>query len=1036
MYVRFPFSWPVAVVLLLASAAPATAVTHYVKGSATGAADGTSWVNAFTTLQDALAAAAPSDDIWVAQGVYYPDEGGGEVDGDQAASFKIVAEVSVHGGFGGFEAFLSQRRPSFHLTVLSGDIGQDDNDPDGDGVIVAPVDIVGGNSGHVVRSSTATATTTLDGFTITAGSSSDFGGGLLLDGASLTVRQCRFLGNAAGTNGGGIYLSDSSSTVANCLVAGNSAASEGGGIYAIHTSNLPTPTFYNCAVRGNAAAFGGGLRVIGGAPSLINCSFSGNSGTTSGGAIRSSVAIFQLTNTVIWNNLSGGSSGTLQASIEFSGPSSTTYDQCLIHNYSAVVLNGSGSGNLNGTTPANDPLFVDPPDPGLAPTAAGDLRLEAGSPVLEKGDSVPNPESRDLGDRLRVTDGDHGGTAEIDLGAHELGRLWFVDDSAGGTPTGLTWADAFLNLQDALAVGVSGDEIRVAEGVYWPDLSDAGVNDSNDPEATFQLLDDVALVGGYSDGGGSYDPAVFLAILSGDIGQDDTDGDANSIAETTGDLAGTNSYSVVTGSGVNPGFLDGFFITAGKADQPSGSTYAAGRSGGGVYCDNGSPSLRRCTVIGNLSVSHGGGVFCGGIANLPFADCTFSGNDAFRGGAISAVSNESSASLRNCLLTGNTASDGGAIRLDGTASLSAISCEFSANSGGLTGGGGGGAVDYSSSDNNIVYLDGCQFLGNTAVGGGAIDHRSPNSYIVDCVFTGNVGSDETGTSGSGGAINASTSLPTLVGCLFTDNSVPGQGGAIRSGFGADATMTGCTFQGNSAGTAGGVLHITGSAATLSMVNCTFIDNSSVTEAGAFYLSNTALTLQGCNFSGNSSEGSGGIMRINGGSVAATGCDFSGGQADGSGGAIYTGGGTDFLQLTACLFDGNSAIGSGGAIYHNGIHPTTIIGCTFDGNSAANGGALEFLGGAMPTITDSIFLNNTAALGGAIRNTTIDPYAVSDCIFEENMATSNGGAIYSQTAAQDYLNCDFKGNSATCRRRYKRGFLAGTKGDSWSEAVSP
>jgi hypothetical protein len=47
----------------------------YVNVNATGANNGTSWSNAFTKLQDALAAAntcANITQIWVAKGTYYP----------------------------------------------------------------------------------------------------------------------------------------------------------------------------------------------------------------------------------------------------------------------------------------------------------------------------------------------------------------------------------------------------------------------------------------------------------------------------------------------------------------------------------------------------------------------------------------------------------------------------------------------------------------------------------------------------------------------------------------------------------------------------------------------------------------------------------------------------------------------------------------------------------------------------------------------------------------------------------------------------
>ena len=73
-----------------------------VDKDATGAETGESWEDAFTKLQDALDIAAGAE-IWVAEGVYYPDEGTGQTDGDRTATFQLKQGVTIYGGFDGTE---------------------------------------------------------------------------------------------------------------------------------------------------------------------------------------------------------------------------------------------------------------------------------------------------------------------------------------------------------------------------------------------------------------------------------------------------------------------------------------------------------------------------------------------------------------------------------------------------------------------------------------------------------------------------------------------------------------------------------------------------------------------------------------------------------------------------------------------------------------------------------------------------------------------------------------------------------------------
>src|SRR5574341_967977 len=154
----------------------------FVKAGASGSNDGTSWTNAYTSLQSALSGSC--SEVWVAAGVYKPGA-------NRTATFNIPPGVAVYGGFAGTESSLSQRNPGLNITILSGDIDSNDIDGDGNHIDETPADIAGNNSYHVVTitgtSTPVTSSTVLDGFTKIGGQAygsppADAGGGLYCHG--------------------------------------------------------------------------------------------------------------------------------------------------------------------------------------------------------------------------------------------------------------------------------------------------------------------------------------------------------------------------------------------------------------------------------------------------------------------------------------------------------------------------------------------------------------------------------------------------------------------------------------------------------------------------------------------------------------------------------------------------------------------------------------------------------------------------------------------------------------------------------------
>ncbi len=296
----------------------------YVDWEATGAATGLSWTDAYTNVQDALdyANAHPSQyQIWVAEGVYYPDEDsdGDHVDNDAGEYFTIAHPygTQLYGGFDpqvGVDEW-AERDWETYLTILSGDLEQNDG-VDARGVVTDTAHITGVNAQHVVYldSFYIASNNIIDGFIITGGQA---------DGAAPHNTGGGLSHDAEPAWAGGYVLFDP--IVRNVIFSGNYASGKGGALYGngSHIANYgmwyggASPSLENVTFTGNAAAEGGAMYTQGTGgfsnPSLTNVTFSGNAATGDGGAMYTSgdidAGVMALTNVLFSGNAAGSSGG-------------------------------------------------------------------------------------------------------------------------------------------------------------------------------------------------------------------------------------------------------------------------------------------------------------------------------------------------------------------------------------------------------------------------------------------------------------------------------------------------------------------------------------------------------------------------------------------------------------------------------------------------------------------------------------------------------------------------------------------------------
>ncbi len=420
----------------------------YVDDTAPGANNGTSWLNAYTSLQSALVAATAGQTICVGQGTYKPTMGT-----DRNARFQMKSGVRLLGGYVGQgvpDPYL--RNVGLYATVLSGDIGA--------GGVKAD------NSYSVIVSVNTNASAVLDGFLVTgANGASINGGGMANDRGNPTIVNCTFTANSA-NGGGGIANYSSSPTLINCTFIGNSASTYGGGIFSDGSSS---PTLTNCTFIANRATDGGGVCSSPGA-SLTNCLFIANSATNRGGGAVNSEATSLLNCSFIANTAAygGGVYNYNYFSINitnctFSANSATAQGGAVFNPYWPALVNCIIWGNaapsggqiyqVTGTTIIThsdiegglagkgnisaDPQFVRSPSSGAdgkwgtTDDDYGDLRLQITSACIDAGNNAAVPPGivTDLGGHARFIDipsrPDTGaGTAPlVDMGAYERGLV-------------------------------------------------------------------------------------------------------------------------------------------------------------------------------------------------------------------------------------------------------------------------------------------------------------------------------------------------------------------------------------------------------------------------------------------------------------------------------------------------------------------------------------------------------------------------------------------------------------------------------------
>jgi len=544
----------------------------------------------------------------------------------------------------------------------------------------------------------------------------------------------------------------------------------------------------------------------------------------------------------------------------------------------------------------------------------------------------------------------------------QAGTVRFVDVSAGGpTHDGTSWCSAYKDLQDALSVAVATDDIRIANGTYYPDQG------TGDRETSFQLISGVTIRGGYA-GCGATNPDArdivnFETILSGDLNKNDGPDFTNN---------SENSYHVVAAINVDStALLDGVTVTGGNADGPNfGPDPSSKDQGSGINNYWSTARYENCTLRNNYSANHGAFNDHGGATII---NCTLKDNESgMWGGGLFIAPNIAATVTDGKFLnnhTGGTAGGGGAVANGGDSVYT--NCLFQGNTSDTVGGG-----MYIHNSSNPILTD-CAFIANgaTRLGGAMYNQFNTNITITNTSFSQNSSVD-------GGAIyNDVVKNLTLLNCLFLENLASGKGGGFYSKSQNGGSITKGIFRNNTAHS-GGVIYFS-QFNRFTIDECEFIGNQAIgPDVGSGFvgggvigmLGGTTIIVSRSLFKNNRAITGGGVIYSAFTTSAGTfggakyiNCRFVNNSAS-YGGVIANY--RDNVMFTNCAFTNNFADGiswrKGGGVLHNyqdagtsNLVGSTFINCTINNNGSdeAGGAFLLFYGHSIITVKNCIFWDN-------------------------------------------------------------------------------
>jgi len=351
--------------------------TWYVDVDATGNADGTSWTDAFTTIQAGVNAASTHEKVLVADGTY-------ETATTTTPGWNLKNRVLIN------KAITVESVNGAGSTIIKG-AADPVNSGFGDNAVRA-VYLGGGG--------TLTGFTIRDGWTMQSPNQTYYeisgGGALIYNG---TIENCIVTSNSCRHFGAGILMyynsGDANSaigTVKNCRIYDNWSDNSGAAIYIVNDGNVINTLIYN----NEADVVGGGIYLFEGG-TITNVTITRNSTQYGGGVYASNGGTVE--NCIVWNNTA-----------------STGLDDIQTGNTGWSILNTCSSTSV---THGVDGCIV--ADPCFVNSGNGDFTLSHCSPCTDAGNNTYCDEAYDYrgSNYGRKLNKETGASGTIDMGCYE-----------------------------------------------------------------------------------------------------------------------------------------------------------------------------------------------------------------------------------------------------------------------------------------------------------------------------------------------------------------------------------------------------------------------------------------------------------------------------------------------------------------------------------------------------------------------------------------------------------------------------------------